>query len=157
MNNADPLRVVDSLQSHGLRVVVIGGHAVNAHGYMRTTEDVDCLLVKTDGWPTRLLEALQELHGFYITDEVDPRTGLEQTRPVDAGYLASRQLLMVGTDVGYLDLFLFVPNCPDLSAETIWETAVTIAGRRFANLAILRRLKAAAGRPRDLEDLKNLP
>jgi hypothetical protein len=40
---------------------------------------------------------------------------------------------------------------------TIWETALQIDGVRFASLDWLRRMKQAAGRPKDLLDLENLP
>ena len=40
---------------------------------------------------------------------------------------------------------------------TVWETAVELDGIRFASLEWLRKLKQAAGRPKDLLDLENLP
>ena len=40
---------------------------------------------------------------------------------------------------------------------TVWETGVELDGIRFASLEWLRKLKQAAGRPKDLIDLENLP
>lgn len=39
---------VDAAQSEGREFVMIGGHAVNAHGYERTTIDFDFLVLGTD-------------------------------------------------------------------------------------------------------------
>jgi peptidoglycan/xylan/chitin deacetylase (PgdA/CDA1 family) len=34
--------VFDVLQRHGVPFVVVGGHAVNFHGFIRATEDTTC-------------------------------------------------------------------------------------------------------------------
>jgi hypothetical protein len=39
---------VDAAQAEGRSFVMIGGHAVNAHGYERTTIDLDFLVLGTD-------------------------------------------------------------------------------------------------------------
>ncbi len=39
---------VDAAVAAGLRFLLIGGHAVNAHGYERTTLDIDFLVEKSD-------------------------------------------------------------------------------------------------------------
>jgi len=43
-------RLADALAHEGLTVLVIGGHAVNAYGYSRTTVDVD-FLVAVESFP----------------------------------------------------------------------------------------------------------
>lgn len=43
-------RMADALAHEGLAVLVIGGHAVNAYGYTRTTVDVD-FLVAVESFP----------------------------------------------------------------------------------------------------------
>jgi hypothetical protein len=101
---------VQVLERHGRRVVVIDGHAVSFHGYIRATEDVDVLIVPGAGYPTRFSAALLEINALYIADEIDPATGLERTRPVREGCLLGKNLHMVGSDCGYLDIFFFVPS-----------------------------------------------
>jgi hypothetical protein len=54
-------------------------------------------------------------------------------------------------------LFDYVPGFPDEPVATVWKTAVELDGVRFASLEWLRRMKQAAGRPKDLLDLENLP
>ena len=44
-----------------------------------------------------------------------------------------------------------------MPVTTVWETGVELDGIRFASLEWLRKLKQAAGRPKDLIDLENLP
>jgi hypothetical protein len=44
----DPFATFARLQAAGVRVFVVGGYAVNAHGYSRMTEDADCLIVTDD-------------------------------------------------------------------------------------------------------------
>jgi len=39
------LELLDVLRRHGVPFVVVGGHAVNVHGYRRATEDTDVV------WP----------------------------------------------------------------------------------------------------------
>lgn len=45
----------------------------------------------------------------------------------------------------------------DEPVASVWETAVELDGVRFASLAWIRRMKRAAGRPKDLMDLEMLP
>ena len=56
-----------------------------------------------------------------------------------------------------LDLFDYVPGFPKEPVTAVWETGVELDGIRFASLEWLRRMKKAAGRPKDLLDLENLP
>ena len=39
----------------------------------------------------------------------------------------------------------------------LFDTAVVAGGVRYASLEWLKKMKQAAGRPKDLEDLRNLP
>ncbi len=150
-------QIVEVLQKHGLRFVIIGGHAVNFHGFIRATEDVDVLLCTDNDFHTKLLAALTELKAFQITDEIDPATGIERTRPVSEKTLVGRGLHMLGTEFGYLDIFCFVPGFPGASVEQIWSEAVVSQGQRYVSLRWLRLLKESAGRPIDHVDLANLP
>ena len=64
---------------------------------------------------------------------------------------------MLYTRAGYLDLFDHVPGIEGARVEELFDDAETVDGVRYVSLVWLRRLKAAAGRPRDLLDLENLP
>ena len=153
---APDLRLLEVLARPGVRFVVIGGHAVNFHGSIRATEDTDILWIRSPGMETNLLSALEELDARFIGTEIDSITGIEQLHPVSASFVRSRRLMMLCTTAGFLDLFDYVPGIPDEPVTTVWETAVELDGVRFASLEWLRRMKRAAGRPKDLLDLENL-
>ncbi|MFZ4695667.1 MAG: hypothetical protein ACOYMV_11125, partial [Verrucomicrobiia bacterium] len=55
-------------RSRGLNFLLIGGHAVNAHGYVRTTFDVDLLIADSQRSAWKIL--LTEL-GYTVRHEVD--------------------------------------------------------------------------------------
>lgn len=154
---APDLRVLDVLTRHGVPFVVIGGHAVNVHGSLRATEDTDVIWIRSREAEAHLLAALQEIDAHFIGAEIDPATGIERTHRVTAGFVRAERLMMLFTTAGFLDLFDYVPGFPDEPVATIWETAVQLDGVRFASLEWLRRMKQAAGRPKDLLDLENLP
>jgi hypothetical protein len=104
-----------------------------------------------------LLKALEEIAAEYIGKEIDPATGIERTHLVTASFLRAERLMMLCTTAGFLDLFDYVPGYPAVPVATVWETGVELDGIRFASLEWLRKLKQAAGRPKDLLDLENLP
>lgn len=150
-------RLFNVLARHGVPYVVVGGHAVNFHGFIRGTEDTDVLWIRSPTAEAGLLEALVELAAEYIGDEIDPATGIERTHPVTAAFIRSQRLMMLCTTAGFLDLFDYVPGHPSVPVSAVWETAVELDGIRFASLDWLRKLKRAAARPKDLLDLENLP
>jgi hypothetical protein len=150
-------RLFDTLVRHAVPFVVIGGHAVNVHGYARATEDTDLIWVRSPAAESSLLRALDELDARFIGDEIDPATGIERTYPVTAAFIRSRRLMMLSTAAGFVDLFDYVPGCDDVPVTAVLESSLAVRGIRFASLEWLKRMKQAAGRPKDLLDLANLP
>lgn len=142
---------------HGVPLVVIGGLAVNAHGYLRSTADVDIVFRRTTESESQLFDALKSISAFWIGNEIDPQTGIEITYPVTLEYVRSKHLMMLGSDQGYIDLFDYLPGLPEAKIGELFDTAIDINGRPHCSLKMLRRLKEAAGRPQDLIDLENLP
>ena len=137
--------------------VVVGGHAVNFHGYLRATEDTDLLWIRSPATEAALLQALQDVGAKYIGAEIDPATGVERTHAVTAAFVRAERLMMLCTRAGFVDLFDDVPGFPDVSVAAVHEAAVELDGVRYASLEWLRKLKQAAGRPKDMLDLENLP
>jgi hypothetical protein len=154
---APDVRLLDVLTRHGVPFVVVGGHAVNFHGVLRTTEDTDLLWIRSPAAEASLLAALQELDACFIGDDIDAATGIERTHPVTNAYLEAERLMMLCTNAGFLDLFDYVPGLPQTPVASVWEAAIDLDGVRFVSLDWLRRMKQAAGRPKDLLDLENLP
>jgi hypothetical protein len=154
---APDFRVFDILNRHGVPFLVIGGHAVSFHGYVRATEDTDVLWMRSPESERALLAALEELKAEYIGNEIDPTTGIERTYPVTASFIGSQSPMMLCTNAGFLDLFDSVPGCPGEALAPLFASSHEAEGIRFVSLNWLRKMKAAAGTPRDLLDLENLP
>ena len=153
----DPLEWADALISADVPVVIIGGHAVSFHGYVRATEDIDLVFRRDAIVEERLLDVLQARGAYWISDEIDPTTGLELTVPVSLDFIRRQHLLMLGMEGGFVDLFDFIPGHPQVPVDELFHSAVTIGQRHFASLQWLKEMKRASGRPQDLIDLANLP
>lgn len=145
------------LEANGVPFVVIGGHAVNYHGFIRATEDVDIVFLRTPDSERKLFQTLQSIHASWISNEIDPETGYEKEIPVSLGFLENNHLMMLNTDLGYLDIFDFIPGFPDIPVQELFDTAENFQGTKIVNLEWLKKIKSASGRSKDLEDLNNLP
>lgn len=143
--------------SAGVDCVIIGGHAVNFHGYPRSTQDIDMIFRRDGKGDANLYNVLAGLGAFWISDDIDPSTGIEKTVPVTLEFVASQNLMMLGTSLGYLDLFSFIPGMPAESLDELFATAQKSGAIQFASLSWLRKMKQASGRPQDLIDLQYLP
>ena len=153
---SDQQQLLAVLRRHGVPFVVIGGHAVNFHGYIRTTEDVDVVWLRSPQAEQDLLAALTEVNAAFISNEIDPSTRLERTVPVTLQFIQSRRLMMLVTRLGFLDLFDYVPGIPQEKPQLLFDSAVAMGDLKFVSLDWLRRMKHASARPKDLEDLQNL-
>jgi len=157
MSDKQTLSIVDRLMNRGIDVVVIGGHAVIFHGYLRTTEDIDLIFRRTPSNEERLFEVLLEMDAFWISNEIDPVTKLEIIQPISLSYIRVNSMMLLGSRLGYIDLFDFVPGLPETPFDEIWRQAINANGRPFVSLDWLRRMKQTANRPQDQIDLQNLP
>jgi hypothetical protein len=153
---AGELEILNLLRRHNLQFVVVGGHAVNLHGYMRATEDLDVVWFRTPGAERGLLEALVELDATYIGKEIDPATGIERAYPVTLQFIQAHHLMMLWTKFGFLDLFDYIPGFPQEDVRQLLETSVVSNGAQYVSLSWLRRMKQAAGRTKDEIDLEKL-
>ncbi|MCX6901092.1 MAG: hypothetical protein NT105_20655 [Verrucomicrobia bacterium] len=148
---------LDALAQGRVPFVVIGGHAVNFHGYLRTTEDADVIFLRTHESETSLLKVLQSIHACWISDERDPQTKLERLVPVSEAYILSQHVMLLHTDFGFLDIYDFVPGFPDTPVPEILAASIPWGELRFVSLHWLRKMKEKAARHKDLDDLENLP
>jgi hypothetical protein len=150
------LEILQILRRHGVRFVVVGGHAVNFHGYARVTEDIDVVWLRSPDAENALLLALQELGAQYITRQIDPATGLERLAPVSASFIDANHLMMLWTRLGFVDLFDYVPGLPAEDLAAFFADSIEAEGIRYASLNWLVNMKKAAGRPTDLKDIEKL-
>ena len=149
----DPEAILRALLDHGVDFVVIGGIAVQTHGYLRSTKDLDIV-----AWPgalnlSRLSEALAEL-------EAEPR-GSAMVNLADPHQLGRAALIPIMTSAGPLDLL----NSAQLAGaprgyDALRRGALVIdlpAGQvAVVGLSDLIRMKRAAGREHDLADIEAL-
>jgi hypothetical protein len=82
MESGNPLPLIDALLKHKVPLVIIGGHAVIFHGFVRATEDTYIVIRRTPETELALFAALTEVNAQWSSDEVDSQTGIEQTVPV---------------------------------------------------------------------------
>ena len=145
--------ILQVLAGHGVDFVVIGGIAVQAHGYIRATKDLDVVVRPTRLNLTRVSEALGDLEAELRT----PGT----LRLTDPNQLRAAPLVPVMTRAGPLDILNVehVAGAPR-SYDALRDAALTIVlgglEVAVAGLSDLIRMKRAAGRPHDLADIEAL-
>ena len=151
------LAIFEVLRRHGVPFAIIGGHAVYLHGYQRSTEDADAVWARSPASEVALLAALTELQAGYIGRDIDPATGIERVYPVGLPYIQAHPLMMLVTNSGFLDLFDYVPGHLQADVDAVIASGHEVAGLRVVSVEWLRKMKAAAGRTKDLADLEHLP
>jgi hypothetical protein len=156
----DPVPLLEYLHEHGVEHIVVGGFAVNAHGFIRVTKDLDVVPRPTEENLTRLSKALRDLDATVLdAGDFEPQElPMDPTLPADLAQGGNFCLL---TRIGRLDVMQWLSgiDTDDLYAEFDPEAVDgTVEGVpvRVCGLEHLRAMKRAAGRPQDLEDLRRL-
>lgn len=154
MTNFDIPAIFDTLSQFGVRYLVIGGVAVQAHGHNRTTMDLDVMVAVGSGNWKPLALALAAL-GAEVRGP-NARKGIDVTDPQMLGLGAAYQLT---TKFGELDVFTgLVPGAAPFD-ELIERASRVELGRTeiaIVGLDDLIAMKRASGRPRDLSDIDAL-
>jgi predicted nucleotidyltransferase len=145
--------IFGALARHRVDFVVIGGVAVQAHGYIRGTQDLDVIAEPTILNLTRLAEALHELEAEL---RVPGRISLD-----DPHALKRAPLVPVMTRFGPLDVVNVEHVAgPPSSYDALRAGALVVSldGLEVpvAGLSDLIRMKRAAGRDQDLMDIEAL-
>ena len=131
------------LNDADVRYLVIGATAFAAHGWVRATADVDLFVDPERRNVEKLRAALTEF-GYDVTD-----ASIEDFQRY--------KILLRQYDLP-LDLHPFVEGVASFDDAWQHRLVADIGGvaAAFASLDDLIRMKRAAGRPKDLEDLKHL-
>lgn len=134
--------LLKSLNARRARYVVIGATAFPVHGYARATLDIDLFIEPTAENAARVRQALADF-GYDLTDVTEED-------------LLTKKIL-IRQYVLETDIHPFVAGA---EFEAVWshriEDRIGETPVAFAGLDDLIRMKEAAGRPKDLEDLKAL-
>jgi predicted nucleotidyltransferase len=130
------------LKEHKVKFVVIGAAAFPVHGYTRMTLDVDLFIEPSKVNATRCLAALKAF-GYDVTD-------------VSVDDLLKKKVLIRQYTVE-VDIHPFVKGA---KFQDVWHNRVKAKFGKvvtpFASLNDLIKMKKAAGRAKDKEDLKIL-
>jgi predicted nucleotidyltransferase len=160
-NALDPVPLLKHLSDHKVEYIIIGGFAVNAHGHVRSSKDLDIVPNPSGENLERLAAALDDVGARDAeADDFEPaEMPMSATRPEDLAQGGNFRLV---TDLGDLDVMQWVSGVvtDDLYAELAphaLEGSIEGIPVRVCGLAHLRAMKHAAGRPQDLEDLERLP
>lgn len=149
---ADFARLLVALSGGGVDFVLVGGLAAIAHGAARATYDVDLVYSRDEDNLERLARALAPASPYLR----DAPPGLPFLW--DATTLRQGMNFTLTTAWGDVDLFGDLPGGGGWSELAPCTIPVPLFGKtvRCLDLATLLRIKRAAGRPRDLEDVATL-
>ncbi len=130
------------LREHKVRFVVIGATAFPVHGYSRATLDIDLFIKPEASNAKRVLKALSDF-GYDVSD-------------ISVDDLLTKKVL-IRQYLLETDLHPFVKG---VTFDRIWSNKTKAKFGDifvwFASLDDLIKMKQAAGRPKDIEDLKYL-
>lgn len=148
-NEPDFRAILDGLQREHVRVVLIGGLAMIAHGSARAAYDTELGYARDRENIARLVAAVAPLNpslrGFPT----------ELASHWDSPTVRATANMMLTTRAGSLHLLGDIPGAP--SFDALWERAeeMELYGYvvRVASVEDLIRMKRAANRPRDQEDI----
>ena len=147
----DPRRILIALAEHGVDYVVVGGVAVQAHGHGRSTRDLDLIPRPDLVNLSRLGEALAFLGARLLRSD-------QPVDVTDPQLLKRAPLVPLITEHGRLDLLNLAqtqgaPRSYDELRARAFEARIDGHDVAVAGLDDLIRMKRAAGRDVDLEDI----
>ncbi len=147
----DPERIFAVLAERDVEYVVVGGLAVQVHGHVRTTNDLDLIPEPSRQNLVRLVDSLHDLGARVLN------SGSEDIA-IDAGMLPRAPLWQFATDAGDIDVLHDAPGAVDFVELRGRALEVQLGDLRipFAGREDLIRMKRAAGRPVDISDIAAL-
>jgi predicted nucleotidyltransferase len=145
MNLEKDLReFVELLNALEVRYVVVGAFAVAYHGQPRYTGDIDLFIERSSDNAQKILDAIEQF-GF-------GKAGLSIN-----DFLQPDHVIQLGVAPNRIDLLTFLSG---VDFAEVWATRepAEIDGLSVAMISkeLLKRNKAASGRPQDLADLEKL-
>ena len=151
--------IVRALNDAGVRYLVTGGLAVNAHGYLRFTKDVDFVIQLIPDNVKRVFAALGTL-GY---KPLAPVTAEQFADPVTReGWIRDKnmQVLQLWSDrhrETSIDVFVYEPfPFEEEYANALIKPLYGAIEVRFVSIPALIRMKEAAGREQDRIDIEHL-
>ena len=149
--------ILAALQATGVRYVVVGGVAVNLHGYQRFTKDLDLVIELI---PDQALKALEALAAIGYKPNVPVKLSDFANPAIREGWIRDKGMMVfqMYSDSARMSIDIFVQY--PLDFEALWgqSTAIDLPGAslRIASIDHLIFMKRQAGRPQDLLDIEKL-
>lgn len=141
----DFLDLLQAFTDAKVEYLLVGGYAVMFHGYPRATKDLDLWISAT---PANIQATKQALVAF----------GTPAMLLNTISFLDPQEIFFIGVAPLRIEVFTAIPG---VDFATCYErrVAATVSGVPISliSLADLKQNKLASGRPRDLDDLQNLP
>jgi len=132
------------LNRANVEYLLVGGFAVNYHGYHRFTEDIDFWIAVSDQNFSRLLAAIHEFFG-------------EDIAGLDKDFLKKNEVLYLGRVPNKIEIFQKASGLEFSHAyPNRIETVIDDLPVKIIALEDLKVNKRASGRHKDLADLENL-
>ncbi len=151
--------IARALNDAAVRFIVVGGLAVNAHGYGRLTQDLDVVLRLDEETIRRAFSALNSL-GYR------PRVPITAEQFADEGHrdrwITEKGMTVLNfySDAHHetpIDLFVTAPfNFDEEYGRSLIADVAPGVPIRIVSYPTLRKMKREAGRPQDLADLDEL-
>jgi predicted nucleotidyltransferase len=142
--SVDMKQLLRLFEEHGVQYALVGGHAVNYYGYVRTTQDMDLLVLPTAENAERIMEALS---AFGFGGARIPRELFERDKGA----------VHLGAEPNRIDI---LTSLKGVDNEKIFKGSqlVEIDGVsvNIISLEDLVRVKRSSDRPRDLADADEL-
>lgn len=159
MKVTDLETIFTALQDTGARYLLVGGLAVIAHGYVRTTEDVDLVLELGSPLASKAIAALEQL-GYRplipvrMQDFTDPgqRKDWIENRHMKVFNLVSDRFPETSIDIFPQEPFAFETEF----AAATWKEISPKLRIPVVSISTLIAMKTRAGRPQDQVDIDKL-
>jgi hypothetical protein len=151
--------IVSALQSAEVRYLIVGGLAVAAHGHGRATFDVDLVVQLLPDNTARAIKALEGL-GYRPTVPV-PAAQFIDARHRES-WIRDKNMVVFALHSDRhpetsIDLFVAEPFDFDMEYDrALMGDILPGLPARFVCLETLLRMKQSVGRPKDLEDIRQL-
>jgi hypothetical protein len=148
-------QLLNTLTAQSVDFVLVGGMAVQLHGYMRMTYDIDLVLAMSDENLTRFIDTAKEL-GFIPVIPV-PIEALKDANQIERWYREKGMLAFALREPTIGGSVVDVLVRPDVSYERLVVDAVEaqLSGRvvKVASIDHLLEMKRTANRPKDQLDI----
>jgi hypothetical protein len=147
----DAERILEALARHEVDFVIVGGLAVQTHGHVRTTVDIDVFPRPDKPNMERLANALNSLDAKIL----NPGSELLE---IDATMLPLATLWQFTTRHGAIDILHEAPGAPSYDGLRGRALEIQLGDLKLAvaGLDDLISMKRASARPVDLDDLAAL-